>query len=293
MKRIDDDDDEFTPAVSRTAKPNPTKPKSRLARNEPIDDEIGKPAEAKKGITMVDYSNDISRGPYYSMLDKMARARQAITGESYAKAFTECYVDPKNAAIRDGAQYDHLAKAHDSVYGTRLSLIPKVEKAAPYDPLAKAAEIAEQFGPAHAKLHSIAVDHQRAHSGMSYQQAYSHLYSRMENAPLREKIKAEHLRASMAAVQDRGELGKADAPMDAVVSLDRTGNVPQKTNPGPASDELDRLVITRMKNNPKLSYQQSFTQEYLDPKNRSLKDRYDSEGILRAQGREPAPAFPR
>jgi hypothetical protein len=63
-------------------------------------------------------------------------------------------------------------------------------------------------------------------------------------------------------------------------------------SPGAASDELERLVITRMKNNPKLSYQQSFTQEYLDPKNRSLKERYDSEGILRAQAREPAPAFP-
>jgi hypothetical protein len=76
-----------------------------------------------------------------------------------------------------------------------------VEKAAPPpDPLQKAAEVAEFLGPAHAKMHSLAVDHQRAHSGMSYQQAYSHLYSRLENAPLREKIKAEHLAASMAAV---------------------------------------------------------------------------------------------
>jgi hypothetical protein len=135
------------------------------------------------------------------MLDRQARARQAITGESYAKAFTEVYTAPENIAIKDGAQYDHLAKAHDLQYGTRLSLIPKVEKAAPYDPLAKAAEIAENFGPAHAKLHSMAVDHQRSHVGMSYESAYAHLYSRMENAPLREKIKAEHLRASMAAVQ--------------------------------------------------------------------------------------------
>jgi hypothetical protein len=34
-----------------------------------------------------------------------------------------------------------------------------------------------------------------------------------------------------------------------------------------------------MKNNPKLSYQQAFTTEYLAPANRSLKDRYDSESI--------------
>jgi hypothetical protein len=130
---------------------------------------------AKRVTTMVDYDNDISRGPYHLMLDKMARARQAITGETYQKAFTETYCDPANASIRDGAQLDHLAKGHDAIHGTRLSLIPVAKAAPAYDPLRKAAEIAEQFGPAHAKLHSMAVDHQRAHSGMSYQQAYSHL----------------------------------------------------------------------------------------------------------------------
>jgi hypothetical protein len=189
-------DDGYTPAVARTDKPkNPTKPKSRLARDVAIDDEDGFIPEAKKGTTMTDY--DTSRGPYHAMLDRMARARQAITGESYAKAYTECYCDPANAAIRDGSKYDDLAKAFDATYGTAKSLIP-VAKEASYDPLAKAAEMAEHLGPAHAKLHSLAVDHQRAHSGMTYQQAYSHLYSRMENAPLREKIKAEHMRATMA-----------------------------------------------------------------------------------------------
>jgi hypothetical protein len=93
-----------------------------------IDDEDGFIPTSKKGITMVDY--DTSRGPYHAMLDRMARARQAITGESYAKAFTECYCDPRNAAIRDGSKYDDLAKAFDSVHGTSKSLV----KAAPPDP---------------------------------------------------------------------------------------------------------------------------------------------------------------
>jgi hypothetical protein len=55
--------EKYVPAVARLAKPkNPTKPKSRLARNEPIDDEIGKPDEAKKGSnTMTD---NIDRGPF-------------------------------------------------------------------------------------------------------------------------------------------------------------------------------------------------------------------------------------
>jgi hypothetical protein len=144
---------------------------------------------------------DINRGPYHAMIDRMARARQAITGESFAKAFTECYTDPKNAAIRDGARLDHLAKAHDAMYSTKLSLIPAA-KAAP-----------------------------------------------------------------------------ADALQDYV-------------SPSSGSDELDRLIITRMKSNPKLSYQQAFTTEYLLPKNRSLKDRVDSQSILRMQGLESAKPFP-
>jgi hypothetical protein len=51
--------------------------------------------------------------------------------------------------------------------------------------------------PAHARLHSMAVDHQRAHSGMTYAQAYSHLYSRPENEALRNQIKSEHMAATM------------------------------------------------------------------------------------------------
>jgi hypothetical protein len=87
----------------------------------------------------------------------------------------------------------------------------------------------------------------------------------------------------MAAVHARGELGKAAAPPDPSQDY---------VSPGPAHDELDRLVMTRMKNDPKLSYQQSFTREYLLPENRSLKDRVDSEGILRMRRLEPAKPFP-
>jgi hypothetical protein len=150
----------------------------------------------------VDYDvSDISRGPYHLMLDKMARARQAVTGESYAKAFTETYLDPKNSAIRDGSKYDDMARAFDSVYGTEKSLVPKVKKAAPPDPLQKHAELAKHLGPNHARLHSLAVDHMRAHSGMSYQSAYSYLYGKPENASLRNAVKNEHMAATMGAVR--------------------------------------------------------------------------------------------
>ena len=149
--------------------------------------------------------DSVDRGPYYKMLDRQALARQSQTGESYAKSFTAVYTDPANAAIRDGAKYDDIAKAFDLAHGTAKSLIPVAKEA--YDPLQKAAEVAEFLGPWHAKLHSMAVDHQRAHSGMSYQQAYSHLYSRPENEPLRNKIKAEHMAATLRTLS----IGEAQA----------------------------------------------------------------------------------
>jgi hypothetical protein len=135
---------------------------------------------------------------------------------------------------------------------------------------------AKLVGPAHAKMHSLAVDHQRANPRLSYEAAYSRMYTHPENAGLRAGINREHLGASMAAV------AKAAAPMDEVQDY---------VSPGPAHAELDRLVV-RMKSDAKLSYQQAFTHEYLLPENRSLKDRVDSESILRAQAREPAKAFP-
>jgi hypothetical protein len=222
----------------------------------------------------------VDRGPYMKMLDKQALALQAQIGGSYEQAFTKVYCDPANASIRDAAQYEHLAKSHDVMFGTGLSAIP-VAKKAPYDPLAKAAELAEHLGPSHAKLHSLAVDHMRAHSGMSYQQAYSLLYSRMENEPLRNAIKAEHMRATMAGLDD-GELGKAAAPDAVQDDLDA----------GSAEHELHRLTVTRMKNNPGMSYARSFVHEYLAPENRSLKSRVTSEGILRMQEMAPAKPFP-
>jgi hypothetical protein len=171
---------------------------------------IDKPRET----TMTNYDYDTSHGPYYAMIEKQARARQAITGETFAKAFTECYEDPSNRSIVDQAQYEHIAKSHDQMFGTGLSTTP-VQKQAPYDPLAKAAELAEHLGPSHAKLHSMAIDHQRANPGMSYQSAYGYLYAKPENVSLRNAIKAEHMNATMSAHAD-GELGKAAAPMDAV-----------------------------------------------------------------------------
>jgi hypothetical protein len=261
MKRIDDCDDGFTK-------------EDRLVRGPSVS---RKPNDM---VTKVDTMNDIDRGPYYKMLDRQALAHQAQFGGTYEQAFAKCYTAPENIAIRYMAQYEHLAKSHDVMFGTKLSSIP-VQKAAPeYDPLRKAAELAEIRGPAHAKLHSMAIDYQRAHAGVSYSSAYSHEYIRPENASLREKIKNEHLSATMAGLG--GEAGKA-AEQDYVDPGVRTPT---------AHAELDALVAKRMRSDPKLSYERAFTKEYLLPENRLLKSRVDAESILHAQRRAPAPAFP-
>jgi len=51
--------------------------------------------------------------------------------------------------------------------------------------------------PAHALLHSLAVDHAKAHS-MSYSRAYAHLYGKPEHVALRDQIRREHLAQTMA-----------------------------------------------------------------------------------------------
>ena len=86
------------------------------------------------------------------------------------------------------------------------------------------------------------------------------------------------------AVLDDGAVDKAAAaPMDAVQD---------DVDPGSAEHELHRLVVTRMKNTPGMSYARAFTHEYLAPENRSLKARVTSEGILRMQAMAPAKPFP-
>jgi hypothetical protein len=103
------------------------------------------------------------------------------------------------------------------------------------------------------------------------------LYTHPQNVGLREKVKAEHLKATMSGFDDQG-LGKA-APMD---------EIEDDVSPGAAEYELHRRVVERMKLEPNLSYQRSFVREYLDPANRSLKQRYDAESDAHMQRLSPA-----
>jgi hypothetical protein len=176
MKRYDDGIPEgFTPPKRKKV------PQVRNARNEPIDDEIGEPAE-KGNNTMTD--------PFYKMLDRQALARQQQTGESYAVAFTKIYEDPSNRAIVDAQTSEHLAQGEDAIFGTRLSGT-HVAKAVLPDPEEDfVSRAVENRGPAHNKLHQMALEHSRRH-GLSYAQSYTRLFTSPENIALRAGITAE------------------------------------------------------------------------------------------------------
>jgi hypothetical protein len=164
-------------AVSR----KPKKPKSRSADYEGVDEEGFIPN--LKGMTMTD---DINRGPFHAIIEKQARARQAVTGESFAKAFTECYTDPANAQIRDLAKFEHLAQGEDAICGTRLSMIP-AQKAAPADALQ------DDVDPVSAEyeLHSRTITRMKNSPGMSYQRAFTHEYLAPENRSLKNRVTSE------------------------------------------------------------------------------------------------------
>lgn len=130
-------------------------------------DEICKPKESCASA----YARAIVEDGVAKVLFKAARR---VTG-----------ILPTTAAIKRAEQ--EIAKArsgapkpgHDTPEGEERRSVAELEAA--------------NLGPANAKLHALAVDHQRAHSRLSYQGAYSYIYTLPENEALRNKAKAEHM----------------------------------------------------------------------------------------------------
>jgi hypothetical protein len=130
------------------------------------------------------YDYDTSRGPYHAILDKMARARQAITGETYAKAFTETYCDPANAAIRDASSDYDLCKAYRSTFGP-----VQLAKAAPPDPRQDYAD----RGQAHSALNDLVMARMKANPKLSYERAFTNEYTHPDNRDLKSRVDAESI----------------------------------------------------------------------------------------------------
>jgi hypothetical protein len=125
-----------------------------------------------------------SRQYFERAIAKRAEASRR-EGESAAQAFTRCLVDDDEGKLLFKAS--KIAPAED----------------APED---EVEDKPVSRGKAHDELEVMARDHALAHPGMSYAHAYTHLYSRHENAALRARVKAEHaagIRASRAGGREQ------------------------------------------------------------------------------------------
>ncbi|PNE11338.1 MAG: hypothetical protein CR217_09365 [Beijerinckiaceae bacterium] len=129
-------------------------------------------------------SPGLEKNEFYDAIVKRADALRA-DGESPQQAFSKVITDDETGRL--------LYKAMQIAPGAELK--PVAQPAPP-----SREESARLLGPAHARLHSQAIDHQRANPRLSYENAYSRMYTAPENAGLRAEINREHLAASMAAV---------------------------------------------------------------------------------------------
>ena len=138
-------------------------------------------ARLKKGIE----AGALDGVQKYEIMDAIQGRADSIRrdGESDAQAFTRAIVEDEIGKV--------LFKAMQRAPGP--DHVPQVEKSAkPSTP--------QHIGPAHAKLHSMAVDHQRAHPGQSYAYSHSYIYSHPDNSALRAQVRDEHLAAAMAGI---------------------------------------------------------------------------------------------
>ena len=129
-------------------------------------------------------SPGIEKHDFYDAIVKRADELRA-DGESPQQAFSKVITDDETGRL--------LYKAMQIAPGAELK--PVAQPAPP-----SREESARLLGPAHARLHSQTIDHQRANPRLSYESAYSRMYTAPENAGLRAEINREHLAASMAAV---------------------------------------------------------------------------------------------
>jgi hypothetical protein len=127
----------------------------------------------------------LEKHDYFAAIEGRA-AKLRADGESPQQAFTKTITDDPTGQM--------LYKAMKIAPGSEVKPEPQ-----PAPPSPEAA--AKLLGPAHAKIHSQAVDHQRANPRLSYEAAYSRMYTHADNAGLRAEINREHLAASMGAVR--------------------------------------------------------------------------------------------
>jgi hypothetical protein len=126
-------------------------------------------------------SPGIEKHEFYDAIVKRAEALRT-NGESPQQAFSKAITEDETGRL--------LFQAMKIAPGAEMKPAPQ-----PAPPSREAA--AKLLGPAHARLHSQTIDHQRANPRLSYESAYSRMYTAPENAGLRAEINREHLAATM------------------------------------------------------------------------------------------------
>ena len=124
----------------------------------------------------------LDRDDWFHAITKRAEHRYADTELSEAQKFTRTI------------EKDPLGQLLYAAYKAAPYPVPK-EAPPPVD-IHKA--VADAKGAAHAQMHALAIDHQRA-TGKPYAQAYAHVYSDRATEKLRNKVKSEHLAATMTS----------------------------------------------------------------------------------------------
>jgi hypothetical protein len=124
----------------------------------------------------------------------LARADELYSNRQLAKEqrFSKCIGGEarsvRGSVVNDG---DKLGKLYHEAY----KRAPAAKREAP-PPVDFNKAVADSKGEAHARRHALAIDHARA-TGLPYARAYAHVYSHPDNRGLREKVKSEHIAATM------------------------------------------------------------------------------------------------
>jgi hypothetical protein len=145
------------------------------------------------------------------------------------------------------------------------------------------------IGPAHAKMHSLAIDRQRERP-IGYAAAYSEVYNHGTNAALRRKVQAEHLEHQLSMMAGSGgvsgSLSITEAQnLEPTRSFSTAGQYSRDIAAKPAvksataEAELERLARKYHAEHADKSYEQSFYKILTAPEHRALARRAQDERI--------------
>ena len=140
-------------------------------------------------------------------------------------------------------------------------------------PVEKADDGPVHIGPAHAKMHSLAIDRQRERS-IPYSAAYTEVYTNAINAALRAAVQREHLQHALDGIHGSGGVTGSMSIQEAQrkepakdFSATGTGDYSRQVARKNADEKLQKLADARHAAHPEEKASTSYTKVLLDPAN--------------------------